>query len=93
MIGTRAPRTRPALSALARKLSCLASMLPASRSGRQQNVGIAGDRGANSFGLGGLLADGVVKGERAVENAARDLPAVGHLAEGRGVEGGRHFWS
>src|SRR5262249_50823120 len=28
-IGTRAPRTRPALSAWARKLSCLASMLPA----------------------------------------------------------------
>ena len=33
MMGTRAPSTRPALSALARKLSNLARMLPASRSG------------------------------------------------------------
>ena len=39
MIGTRAPSTRPALSALARKLSCLASMLPASRSGTRRMSG------------------------------------------------------
>ena len=39
MIGTRAPSTRPALSALARKLSCLARMLPASRSGASRMSG------------------------------------------------------
>ena len=39
MMGTRAPSTRPALSALARKLSCLASMLPASRSGASRMSG------------------------------------------------------
>ncbi len=39
MIGTRAPSTSPALSALARKLSCLARMLPASRSGTSRMSG------------------------------------------------------
>src|SRR5260221_8319 len=39
MMGTRAPSTRPALSALARKLSSLAKMLPASRSGARSMSG------------------------------------------------------
>jgi hypothetical protein len=46
MIGTRAPDTKPALSALARKLSCFASMLPDSRSGTRRISGSpeTGDR-------------------------------------------------
>src|SRR6185436_18910877 len=37
--GTRAPSTRPALSALARQLSIFAIMLPASRSGARRMSG------------------------------------------------------
>ena len=58
---------------------------------REQNVGIAGDLGANSLCLGGLLADRIVESQRAVEKAAGDLPAVGHLAQSRGVQGRRHL--
>ena len=39
--------------------------------------------------LRGLYADGGVEGQRSVENAARDLPAIGHLAESRGFHRGR----
>src|SRR5262245_17572735 len=39
MMGTRAPTTSPALAARARKLSCLARMLPASRSGARRMSG------------------------------------------------------
>ena len=44
MIGTRAPRTTPALSALARKLSCLARMFPATGLERFWHVRAAGRR-------------------------------------------------
>src|SRR5262249_50669370 len=37
--GTRVPRTRPALSALARKVSCLTSMFPPSSSGASKMSG------------------------------------------------------
>ena len=37
--------------------------------------------------LRGLGIDRVVEGERPVEDAAGDLPAVGHLAERGGVDG------
>src|SRR5262249_20940584 len=39
MMGTRAPSTMPAASAPARNVSCLASMLPASRSGTSRMSG------------------------------------------------------
>jgi hypothetical protein len=42
MTGTRAPSTMPALSALARYVSCLASMLPDSRFRHEQDVRISG---------------------------------------------------
>ena len=70
MIGTRAPSTMPAASRPARYSSCLASMLPASRSGTTQDVGLAGDRRDDALGLRGLLADGVVERQRPVEHAA-----------------------
>src|SRR5882724_4940151 len=57
----------------------------------EKNVGIAGDLRANSLCFGGLLADGVVKGQWAVEKALGDLPAFSHLAQGGGVQGRRHF--
>ena len=41
------------------------------------------------FDLGGLCADRSIEGQRAVENAAGDLAAVGHLAQCRGF----HAWT
>src|ERR1700751_4074073 len=38
-----------------------------------------------------MLGDCVVKGERPVQDAASDLPPLGHLAECRGIEGGGHL--
>ena len=32
------------------------------------------------------------KAERAVQHAAGDLPALGHLAQRRGIERGGHAW-
>jgi hypothetical protein len=56
--------------------------------GDDEDVGLAGDGRDEVLDFGGLDADGGVKGQRAVEDAAGDLAAVGHLAEGGGVEGG-----
>src|ERR1700738_3533170 len=50
MIGTRAPSTIPAASALARKLRFLASMFPASRSGTHQHLKSLAE-GSNSSGF------------------------------------------
>ena len=47
--------------------------------------------GANALGLGGLPADGVVERQRAIEDAAFDLAAVGHLAERGGIDRGGHL--
>ena len=91
MIGTRAPRTTPALSALARKLSCLARMFPASRSGAMRMSGSPATSDRMPFVFAASLADGVVEGQRAVQHTADDLLPLGHLAQGGGVDGGRHL--
>ena len=57
----------------------------------KQNVRIAGNRGLNAFGLGRLFADGIVKRQRPIQNAALDLSAFSHLAECGRVDRGRHF--
>ena len=87
MIGTFAPSTMPAASAWARMARLFASMLPLSRLGTMSTFArpatgesiflIAADSGA----------DGVVERQRAVEHAARDLAAVGHLAQRRRLDG------
>jgi hypothetical protein len=48
---------------------------------QQQDVSPARHRGVDLLGARGVFADGVVEGERAVEDAAGDLAAVGHLAQ------------
>ena len=48
--------------------------------GHDQHVGPAGDRRDDVLDRGGLEADGVVEGQRAVEDGAGDLAAIGHLA-------------
>ncbi len=60
---------------------------------RQQDVGIASDLGANALRASGLLADGVVKRQRPIQDAACNLPSLGHLAKRRGINGGRHLRS
>ena len=39
----------------------------------------------NSLGLGGLHGDGLIEGERAIEDTAGDLAAIGHFAQGRRI--------
>ena len=56
--------------------------------GNHEDVGLAGDGRDQLFDCSGFLADGSIEGERAIENAASDLAAVGHLAKRGGVEGG-----
>ena len=80
MIGTRAPRTMPAASALARKVRFLASILPASRSGTTR-IALSPRPGIHAFDPCRLRVDRVVERERPIENTAGDLLAVGHLAE------------
>ena len=60
-------------------------MLPGFEVGHHQDFGMAGDGRLDALVLAAPM-DGVVEGERAVEDAALDLAAVGHLAEGRGIE-------
>jgi hypothetical protein len=49
---------------------------------------MAGDRRLDALGLGGDDRNRVVEGQRAVEQAALDLAAIGHLAQRGGVERG-----
>ena len=55
--------------------------------GHQQNVGVAGDLGLDLFDRRRFLADRVVHRERTIEQPARDLTAVRHLAESRRLQG------
>src|SRR6185369_2585658 len=58
--------------------------------GSEQNVGISGNCRLDTFRLCRLLTDRIVEREWAIENSARDLAALGHLAECRGIERRRH---
>ncbi len=55
-----------------------------------QDVGAARDRRLDALGGRGVHVDRIVEGERSVEDAAADLPAIGHLAQRRRVERGLH---
>jgi hypothetical protein len=59
--------------------------------GHDENLRAAGDRGCDAFDLRCFGIDGVVERQRAVEDAARDLAALGHFAERGGVDGRRNF--
>ena len=59
--------------------------------GDDKHVGLPGNRRSDVLDLGRAEIDGVVEGERPVQDAARDLAAVGHLAERRGFDGGRNL--
>ncbi|CAM2147852.1 hypothetical protein PT2222_10312 [Paraburkholderia tropica] len=59
--------------------------------GHEQDVGVARDWRRDALDARGFGADRVVEGERAVEQAAGDLAAVGHLAERGGVDRRGHL--
>ena len=90
MMGTRAPSTMPAASAFARKIKFFASMLPASRSGTT-SIWASCHLGPDALHLHGVRINRVVKCERAVKQAADDLAALSHLAQGGSINRGRDF--
>ena len=59
--------------------------------GHDQHVGAARDRRVDLLDRRRLEADRVVERERAVEDAAGDLAAVGHLAQRRRLDRRRHL--
>ena len=58
--------------------------------GHDQDVGGTGDIGNDPLGARGGSGHGVVESERPVDDGAFDLAAVGHLAQRRGIQRGRH---
>ena len=54
--------------------------------GDDEDLAVAGDRAGDALDARRLGVDGVVEGERAFEQAAGDLAALGHLAEGGGLD-------
>ena len=91
MIGTRAPSTMPAASALARNVRFLASMLPASRSGTTRICAWPATAEVMPLIRAGLRIDRIVEGERSIEQAAGDLAAFRHLAQRRRLDGRWNF--
>ena len=56
-----------------------------------EDIGQSGDRRLDVLDLRRPEIDGVVERQRAVEDPAGDLAAVGHLAEGGGLDGRGHL--
>ncbi len=59
--------------------------------GHDQDLGAACDRGVDALDLGRFGTDGIVEGERTVEDAVDDLPAFRHLAQRGGVDRRRNL--
>ena len=90
-IGTRAPRTSPAESALASKIKILCKHVAGLEIRHDQNLGATRNLGLDALDLCGLGADGVIESKRPVEDATGYLAALGHLAEGGRLDRGRNF--
>jgi hypothetical protein len=69
----------------------LGKHVPGFEIGHHEDLGAARDLGFDALDLRCLGIDGIVEGEWPVEDAAGDLPPVGHLAERGGVDGRRNF--
>ena len=74
----------------AQVLELLGEHVAALEVGNDQDVGGTGDFGDDALGARRGRGHGVVEGERPVDHGAGDLAAIGHLAQRRGVERGRH---
>ena len=90
-IGTRAPRTKPAEFGLRQEDEILGEHIAGLEIGHDQDLGASGDRRMDPFDLRCIHVDGVVECQRPVEDAAGDLPAVGHLAQRGRVDGRRNL--
>src|SRR5690349_7525761 len=51
-----------------------------------ENLRLTGDRGFDPLDPRSLRADRIVEGKRTIELPARDLPAIGHLAQSRRLD-------
>ena len=71
MIGTRAPEHDAGGIGVGQERQLLGQHVAGLEIGHQQDVGIARDLGADALDRRRLLADRVVEGERAVEQARR----------------------
>ena len=56
-----------------------------------QDFGMAGHQRGDALGLGRLDVDGIVHGERTIDDAAPDLAALGHLGRARRRRASRGF--
>ena len=88
MIGTRAPSTMPAASAPGEEGQAFREHVSGFEIGHDQHIGAARHRRDDLFERGRRRADGIVERERAVEQGAGNLTAIGHLAQRRGLERG-----
>ena len=89
-IGTRAPRTMPALDGAAQVHELLRQHVAALEIRHHQDVGGARDLGHDALGACRSRRDRVVERQRSVEDGAFDLTPVGHLAQRGCVQRGRH---
>ena len=89
--GTRAPITRPGRLRSGHEGELLVHHVAGFDVGRDEDIGLAGDRRLHAFDPRRLLVDGNVEIERTIDDAADDLPAVGHLGERSRVESGLHL--
>ncbi len=59
--------------------------------GHQQDIGVTRHWGDDALGVGGPFGNGIVKGQRPIQDAAGNLAAVSHLAQGCGIHGSLEF--
>ena len=90
MIGTFAPSTMPAAVGARQERQALREHVAGLEIGHDQHVRAPRDRRHDLLDRRRLGADRVVERERAVEDPAGDLAAVGHLAQRRRFDGRRH---
>ena len=91
MIGTRAPSTMPGRIGLGEIGQILRQHVAGLEVRHDQDLRPAGHLGFDALDPRGFGIDRVIEGKRSVENAAGDLPAVGHLAERGRFDGRRNL--
>ena len=69
----------------------LGKHVPGFEIGHHEDLRAARNLGFDALDLCGLGIDGIVEGQRPIEDAAGDLPALRHLAQRRSVDGRRNF--
>ncbi len=91
MIGTRAPRTIPAEFRLQKKGQVLRKHIAGFEIRHDKNLRPTSDSRVYSLDPSRFGIDGVIKGERAIQDAAGNLSAIGHLAQCSRIDRRRNF--